>query len=86
MEREVVDRVIDIISKRILGNGSHRPVDVNTRLLSSGLTLDSIAVLELIMELESEFGIEFGEQDLTVELLESVGSLADAVARKVAMV
>ena len=77
-----VNRISRLIAERILGGESPVRIGPDTGLLSSGLTLDSIAVLELIMEIENEFGIEFSDSDLTVELFRSVRTLADAIQRK----
>jgi len=75
-------RISSIIVERIVDGQASVQVDSTTPLLSSGLSLDSVAVLELIMEIETEFGVEFKDNDLSVELLRTVGSLAHAVREK----
>jgi acyl carrier protein len=52
--------------------------------LASVPELDSMAVIELVVELERRFGIVFEDQDITAEAFETIGSLAafvDAKAR-----
>ena len=82
MGNDVVGKITSIITEKILSGGSERKIDAKTPLLSSGLSLDSVAVLELLMEIENEFGVEFKDSDLSVELFKSVGALAEAVQEK----
>jgi acyl carrier protein len=82
VKSDVLARLGRIITENILGNGSKRPVTAETPLLSYGLDLDSVAVLQLIMAVEVEFGVYFDEHDLSVELFRTTGTLAEAVARK----
>ena len=53
-----------------------------TTALSSIPELDSLAVLELVVELEARFGITVDDQDVTAEVFETVGSLAAFVNAK----
>lgn len=82
MSSDVLVRLNRIIAENILGNGSRRPVTAETPLLSHGLDLDSVAVLQLIMAVEMEFGVHFDEHDISIELFKTTGTLAEAVARK----
>jgi acyl carrier protein len=79
---EVADRIARLIAEKILGHQRATPVDRDTPLLSSGLTLDSIAVLELIVEVEREFDVTFRDEELTVDLFRTVGTLARTVNGK----
>ena len=56
-------------------------VDASTPLVSIP-ELDSMAAVELIVELEQRFGIEVDDDDVTAELFESIGSLAAFVDAK----
>lgn len=51
-------------------------------LLGRGIGLDSIDALTLVTALENRFDIEVGDDDLTVDLFKTVGTLAAYVARK----
>ena len=53
-----------------------------TTPLDSIPELDSMAAVELIVELERRFGIEVDDEDVTAELFETLGSLAAFVAAK----
>ncbi len=82
MADNVLARLSNLISERILPGQLGIAVDSGTPLLSSGLNLDSVAVLELIMEIETEFGVQFSDSDLSVELFKTVGTLARAVEQR----
>ena len=47
-----------------------------TPLIDGGLNMDSINVLELISLIEEEFGITVRDEDMSVELLGTIDSLA----------
>ena len=52
--------------------------------LFEGLGADSIAALEIVCALEEEFGIEVDDEDLRVELFDSVQAMSRYVAEKLA--
>ena len=53
-----------------------------TTPLASMPELDSMAVLELVVELEQRFGITVDDEDVTAEVFETVASLAAFVESK----
>jgi acyl carrier protein len=57
-------------------------LDANTPLLGSLPELDSMAVLELVVALESRFGIAFADDEVTGEVFDTVGSLTAFVDSK----
>jgi acyl carrier protein len=50
--------------------------------LTSIPELDSMAIIELVVELERRFGVEFDDEDVTAEVFETIGSLAAFVDAK----
>lgn len=54
----------------------------STPLFGSIPELDSMAVLELISELEVRFGIEVQEEEVTGDVFDTLGSLTDYVDSK----
>lgn len=54
----------------------------STPLFGSIPELDSMAVLELISELEVRFGIEVREEEVTGDVFDTLGSLTDYVESK----
>ena len=74
-----LERVIRII-RQAAGLQPDEPVGAETGLVGSGLWLDSVAVLELLIALEKEFGIELDRTALSrAGALSTVGSLTDLV-------
>jgi acyl carrier protein len=57
-------------------------LDADTPLLGSLPELDSMAVLELVLELEQRFGITIEGEDVTADVFETLGSLAAFVDGK----
>jgi acyl carrier protein len=55
-----------------------------TPLFGAMPELDSLAVLELVTQLEARFGIAIDDEDITGEVFETVGSLAQYVHQSVA--
>jgi len=51
-------------------------------LFDGSLGLDSITMLELVDAIESRYGFEVDDEDLTPELVETARSLAEYVMRK----
>lgn len=73
--------------KALLGVRLQIPPDVlaasdgATSLLGRGIGLDSMEALTLANALETEFGIAIPDDDLTVELFATIGSVAAYVRR-----
>jgi acyl carrier protein len=57
-------------------------LDATTPMLGSMPELDSMAVLELMLELEQRFGITVEGDDVSAEVFETLGSLAEFVDSK----
>ena len=56
-------------------------IDVDEPLFGGDATVDSLASLEIIAALEIEFGIDISDDELRIELFDSIRSLADCVQR-----
>ena len=59
-------------------------LDADTPLLGSLPELDSMAVLELVLELERHFGIAVEGEDMTAEVFETLTTLTAFVNSKLA--
>lgn len=64
-----------------LPSATARQVREDTALLGDGL-LDSLAVIQLMVFLGNELGVEIDDEDFTLDNLATVGSLLDFVSRK----
>ena len=70
-----------IIEKLDLGKKVKQVTD-ETPLIDGGLNMDSINVLELISLIEEKFGITVRDEDINIELLGNIGSLAAYVRKQ----
>ena len=78
-----LERVIQTIVQSA-GLPHDEPLSADTPLVGSGVSLDSVAVLELVVALEKEFGIELSPTELAqTRALSTVGSLAHLVDSKI---
>ncbi|MGI4842921.1 MAG: acyl carrier protein [Janthinobacterium lividum] len=75
---EVKTILIDVLS---LGEAGQR-LQSDSPLLGSLPELDSMAVVSLVGAFEDHFGIVIDDDDLSASTFETLGSLADFVARK----
>jgi acyl carrier protein len=76
---EVRSILIDVLS---LGEAG-RHLTADSPLLGSLPELDSMAVVSLIGAFEERFDIEIADDDISASTFETLGSVADFVARKI---
>lgn len=82
MSASTLDRVISIVSRNV-PSSSGAPIDAGTVLAGGGAMTDSVAMLELILELEKEFQVELSAEELARhKALENVGQLAVCIDAK----
>ncbi len=74
---EIKEQVKEILVK--VKEGAAEKLD-STELVTDG-TLDSLDIMELIMELESGFDIEIDPEDVLSENFESVDAIVELVAK-----
>jgi acyl carrier protein len=75
--------------KRILGDtlqlgARAQALTASSRLMGEIPEFDSMAVVSVLTMVEEQFGITIDDDELTAEVFETFGSLAEFVARKVA--
>jgi D-alanine--poly(phosphoribitol) ligase subunit 2 len=58
----------------------HDSIELDTPLIASGV-LDSFALIELLAAIEEEFGIQLPLDDLDLDVLRSIDSIASYVDR-----
>jgi acyl carrier protein len=80
IDREVIGVLDQVLNLR----GRSAGFDRGTRLLGAVPELDSMAVATLITALEERFGFAVNDDEIDGAAFESVGSLADFVAAKLA--
>jgi acyl carrier protein len=57
-------------------------IDASTPLFGAMPELDSMAVVELVVALEQRFGVSIGDDEITGDVFETVGSLAAFISAK----
>lgn len=80
----LVNNVITVLDTVLVLEDAVGNVDRNTALVGNLPGFDSHSVVALMLELEDEFGITFEDDEVSAELFETVGTLADFVAEKIA--
>jgi acyl carrier protein len=76
----IIDRLKHLVAALDIMMSAEQ-IDETTLLFEGGLGLDSFAVLELIVGIEREFGIEFPEADLAPDSFKDLRSLGGVLAR-----
>ena len=66
--------------------GDARPLDApaETALLRDGIGLDSLGGTVLLTEIERRYGVDIAGEDLNLDCLASIGTLADYLAARLA--
>ncbi len=72
-------RVKQVIIRTLSLEVNAEEIDDEDALFGGGLGLNSMATIEIIVGLEEEFDIEVPDEDLRVELFDSVQTMADYV-------
>lgn len=79
-----IEEVKEIIGSVLQLGDSVNGFDSSTRLLGSVPEFDSMAVVSVITAIEDNFGIVVDDDEVSAEIFETVGSLHQFVADKVA--
>ncbi|HWW69875.1 MAG TPA: acyl carrier protein [Duganella sp.] len=79
-----IEKVCDVL-RTTLGLGPNRPtLHAGSALLGSLPELDSMAVVNLLLALEEQFGITVHDDEIGARHFATVGTLADFVQAKLA--
>jgi acyl carrier protein len=74
---DLIDEIRALIAEKLMVNVESPQTD----LLQDGV-LDSVSLVQLILHLEERFGVRIELQDLELDDLKSVGSIANLVAAR----
>ena len=72
-------RVKQVIIRTLSLEVDAEEIDDEDALFGGGLGINSMATIEIIVGLEEEFDIEVPDEDLRVELFDSVQTMADYI-------
>lgn len=78
---EVIERTRAYITENFLYMRRDFRLDDNDSLLGSGI-IDSMGVMEVILFLETEFGVEVGDEDVTEENLGTIRAISRYVVAR----
>jgi acyl carrier protein len=82
-EREaVLDRVRKLLIQHALLKRAPDEIDPDVALFGTGLGLDSLDVVEVVIGVEVEFGIKFPNEGERMIAMRSVGALVDLIMRE----
>jgi acyl carrier protein len=75
----IENRIKQVIVDRLSLDVRAKDIGNEDQLFGGGLGLNSMATIEIIVGIEEEFGIQVADEDLRVELFDSVQAMADYV-------
>ena len=75
MNNKNVTKLKKIIIDMFIGNISIEEFDENIPLVEYGVGLDSVANMELLLEIEKQLGVEIDESEINSDILFSFRSL-----------
>lgn len=79
-KKEIENKICTILKNYCQYNGDNISVDCDLR---ENYGVDSLILVELLVDIESEFGITFDSEMLSYEHFSTVASLADYIHEKV---
>ena len=82
LAEELEDKIKELIVKRLKLEIKPEEIDSAAPLFETGLGLDSIDALELVVGLEQEFEIKVKDEEVGKEIFVSVNTLAEYVKKK----
>jgi len=84
MRMKQLDNTTDRIREWVMGNfplAKQQNVGLHDSLLESGI-IDSLGTLEVVMFLETEFGVEITDEEMVADHFESIASISGFVESK----
>jgi acyl carrier protein len=84
MTSEIVDNLKQLVMERLDIKLGITDIDESTPLFAGGMELDSIAIVELITQIEKRSGFDFADVDLRPENFVNLRTISDLVCRRLA--
>jgi acyl carrier protein len=81
MNRNVRSQMRNYVMQRLRMKGDGAPLDDEDLLFSSG-RLDSLDAVEIVMCMETEYGINFSEINFDLTLLDSIAAITSLVDQR----
>lgn len=77
-----LDQVKSVIAGTLGLDSRARHIDASTPLIGAMPELDSMAVVELVVALEQRFDVTISDDEITGDVFETLGSLAEFIEAK----
>lgn len=84
MREDIAQRVKQALVQGLQLKINPEDIADDESLFGEGLDADSIAALEIVFALEEEFGFEVEDEDLRVDLFDSVRTLTSYIEQRLA--
>jgi acyl carrier protein len=79
---------VDVELRQLLADVTGRPelrgIPANTALFGGGVGLDSLSGTLLLRQIQRRFGVDVAAEDLNLDSLESLGTLAEFITERLA--
>lgn len=82
MNKNVIEQLKVIISEELDVNLKPEDIDESVSLFEDGLGFDSVIIVELIALTEEKFGIQFSDDELSIESFGNLNVLAECIIKK----
>ncbi|VFM96839.1 MAG: acyl carrier protein [Candidatus Kentron sp. G] len=82
MTESVVQKLKRIVAEELDVNLRPEEIDEHVSLFEEGLGFDSVVIIELISLIEANFGFQFSDDELNMELFKSLETLATFISEK----
>jgi acyl carrier protein len=80
MDLKVRSQMRNYVTQRLRMKGDFAPLDDEDLLFTSG-RLDSLDAVEIVMSVETDYGINFSDIDFDLTLLDSIAAITDLIDR-----
>jgi acyl carrier protein len=83
MKESINSRIRKVLFEKMLSDVDPEEIQDDTPLIELGVGVDSVATLELLVALESEFSISIDEEGISQNLLENIDSIAEYISKRI---
>ena len=80
-----LDRIREVLRETLQIDVRADQLTERSRLLGAIPEFDSVAVVNVIMALEKEYGVKIPDRELSADVFETMGSLIGFISRKTAV-
>jgi len=82
VKEKINNRIRKVLIETMLSEFDPEEIKDDTPLIELGVGVDSVATLELIVALESEFKISIDEENISPKLLENIDNISEYIRKR----